>query len=66
LAILVGTLPEELNLMPGSLSDLSEPVVDAGLSSELLGRRPDVQEAAANLMAANANIQVAHAAFSLL
>jgi NodT family efflux transporter outer membrane factor (OMF) lipoprotein len=63
LAILVGTLPEELNLMPESLSDLSEPVVDAGLPSELLGRRPDVQEAEANLMAANANIRVAHAAF---
>jgi outer membrane protein TolC len=37
--------------------------VDAGLPSELLARRPDVQEAEANLMAANANIRVAHAAF---
>jgi NodT family efflux transporter outer membrane factor (OMF) lipoprotein len=63
LAILVGVLPEELQLAPESLSDLKEPVVDAGLPSELLARRPDVQEAEANLMAANANIRVAHAAF---
>lgn len=63
LAILVGTLPEELQLQPESLSDLSEPVVAAGLPSDLLARRPDVQEAEANLMAANANIRVAHAAF---
>ena len=63
LAILVGVLPEELQLAPESLSDLKEPVVDAGLPSELLARRPDVREAEANLMAANANIRVAHAAF---
>jgi multidrug efflux system outer membrane protein len=63
LAILVGVLPEELQLQPESLSDVSEPVVAAGLPSELLVRRPDVQQAEANLMAANANIRVAHAAF---
>ena len=63
LAILVGLLPEELQLRAESLSNLSEPVVAAGLPSELLTRRPDVQEAEANLMAANANIRVAHAAF---
>ena len=63
LAILVGVLPEELQLAPELLSDLGEPVVDAGLPSELLVRRRDVQEAEANLMAANANIRVAHAAF---
>jgi outer membrane protein, multidrug efflux system len=63
LAILMGVLPEELQLQPESLSHLSEPVVAAGLPSELLVRRPDVQQAEANLMAANANIRVAHAAF---
>jgi outer membrane protein, multidrug efflux system len=63
LAILVGTLPEELQLAPESLSDLTEPVVSAGLPSDLLARRPDVQEAEAKLMAANANVRVAHAAF---
>ena len=63
LAILVGTLPEELQLAPESLADLTRPAVDAGLPSGLLARRPDVREAEANLMAANANIRVAHAAF---
>jgi outer membrane protein TolC len=59
----VGTLPEELTLAPQSLSDMKEPVVAAGLPSELLLRRPDVQVAEANLMAANADIRVAQAAF---
>jgi multidrug efflux system outer membrane protein len=63
LAILVGALPESLDLTPESLSDVKEPVVAAGLPSELLGRRPDVQEAEANLMAANADIRVARAEF---
>jgi multidrug efflux system outer membrane protein len=63
LAILVGSLPEALSLTPESLSDVKEPVVAAGLPSDLLGRRPDVQEAEANLMAANADIRVARAEF---
>jgi NodT family efflux transporter outer membrane factor (OMF) lipoprotein len=63
LAILVGVLPEDLQLRPESLSALAEPVVAAGLPSQLLGRRPDVQEAEANLMAANADIRVARAEF---
>jgi outer membrane protein, multidrug efflux system len=63
LAILVSALPEELQLAPESLSNLREPAVDAGLPSDLLTRRPDVQAAEANLMAANANVRVAHAAF---
>jgi outer membrane protein, multidrug efflux system len=63
LAVLVGKMPQDLEIPGGALSDLSEPVVGPGLPSELLARRPDVAAAEAQLMAANANIQVARAAF---
>jgi outer membrane protein, multidrug efflux system len=39
------------------------PAVPAGLPSELIDRRPDIRESEANLMAANANIGVAKAAY---
>jgi NodT family efflux transporter outer membrane factor (OMF) lipoprotein len=63
LAILVGKLPEELTLPSDSLLDLSLPAVGPGLPSELLLRRPDVPQAEAQLIAANANIKVARAQF---
>jgi NodT family efflux transporter outer membrane factor (OMF) lipoprotein len=63
LAILVGKLPEALELPAGSLLDLSLPAVAPGLPSELLLRRPDVQQAEAQLISANANIRVARAQF---
>jgi NodT family efflux transporter outer membrane factor (OMF) lipoprotein len=63
LAILVGKAPEEVDINTGTLAALSEPQVLPGLPSELLARRPDVAEAEAQLMAANANIAVARASF---
>lgn len=63
LAILTGRLPEDFGLVPETLADLRVPAVGAGLPSELLGRRPDVQSAEASLRAANADIAAARAAW---
>jgi NodT family efflux transporter outer membrane factor (OMF) lipoprotein len=61
LAILVGRLPEELSLANEALAAIRLPAVGAGLPSDLLARRPDVQFAEAQLVAANANIKEAQA-----
>ena len=63
LAILVGETPESVDLSAGTLRELSQPAVAPGLPSELLARRPDVAEAEAQLIAANADIAQARAAF---
>jgi outer membrane protein, multidrug efflux system len=63
LGILVGRPPEDITVRPGSLDDLSLPVVSPGLPSTLLQRRPDVAEAEAQLVAQNFDIKVARAAF---
>jgi NodT family efflux transporter outer membrane factor (OMF) lipoprotein len=63
LAILLNRPPNTMRLAAQSLVPLPVPMVAPGLPSELLERRPDVREAEAQLVAANANIKVARASF---
>jgi len=63
LAILLGSTPEAVDVATGSLDNLVPPAVRPGMPSQLLARRPDVAETEAQLIAANANIAAARAAF---
>jgi NodT family efflux transporter outer membrane factor (OMF) lipoprotein len=59
LAILIGKMPEDVRMPDVSLRTVTLPAVGSGLPSGLLRRRPDVQFAEAQLVAANANIKAA-------
>lgn len=62
LAVLLGRPPSEITVLNQPL-DLAPPQIPPGLPSGLLRRRPDVTAAEQNLIAANAQIGVATAAF---
>jgi multidrug efflux system outer membrane protein len=62
LAVLVGEPPERFALPEGTLT-VPPPVIPPGLPAQLLERRPDVAEAERLLVARNAEIGVAQAAF---
>jgi NodT family efflux transporter outer membrane factor (OMF) lipoprotein len=61
LAFLIGTVPEALTLKGDSLTALRLPPVPQGLPPQFVLRRPDVREAEAQLLAADADIDVARA-----
>ncbi len=62
LALLLGKPPAALNMTKNAIKGVP-PVVPAGLPSELLERRPDIQVAEKKMAAANESIGVARAAF---
>lgn len=62
LALLLGKPPAKLNMKKNAISGIP-PVVPAGIPSELLQRRPDIQAAQKQMAAANERIGVARAAF---
>jgi multidrug efflux system outer membrane protein len=63
LAVLLGQTPETLEVKTSGLEAVRVPLVNPGLPSELLLRRPDVAQAEANLASAHASVDAARAAF---
>ncbi len=63
LAVLVGKPPQSLVLTAQNMRDIAVPAIAPGQPSTLLERRPDIRSAEASLVAANADIGAARAAF---
>lgn len=63
LAVLLGQAPQTFDVPGESLKHVTIPAIDSGQPSALLGRRPDIRKAEMDLMAANADIGVARAAY---
>ncbi|KJS37808.1 MAG: hypothetical protein VR70_11650 [Rhodospirillaceae bacterium BRH_c57] len=63
LALLTGTTPDNLRLQGTGISGITFPTVQPGIPSRLLLRRPDIRQAEHELLAADANIDEARAAF---
>lgn len=63
IALLLGRPPVRVDIKGGRLVNLKAPAVRPGMPSQLLLRRPDVQQAEATLAASDATITEARAAF---
>lgn len=63
LAVLVGQVPQTLEITGSDLKAVSVPGVDPGQPSSLLERRPDIRRAEMALYGANADIGAARAAY---
>ncbi len=62
LAVLLGEPPARLTVRGGSLLSITAQRVTPGLPSDLILQRPDIRDAEAQLLAANANVESARAA----
>jgi NodT family efflux transporter outer membrane factor (OMF) lipoprotein len=63
LSVLLGKPPQDLGLMTQNLKNITIPEISPAQPSSLLDRRPDIRSAESGLIAANADIGAARAAF---
>lgn len=63
LAVLLGRPPQGFTVAGASLTEVTLPEIDSGQPALLLERRPDIRIAEAGLIAANADIGIARAAW---